>query len=215
MQIRQIVGFHRNINEINFLLLYEATLFGKWLQTFRQTVRDWLWKGQMSNMILPVEYITKVFLWKVRETNRQRGRRLNTPLVVSRTRWAENVSRMTDKNYAHKWLAWITKRRHHLEEIRVCVDRTIVLMCVLKLWDIGKWPVEIDSNAEANIRPFENGNVYLCVQKTIKVYPFLYNYLRRNTDIYGTSLRGGGSRVRLPIVLFGIFIGIFPAALCN
>jgi len=39
VQSREVLGFHSCINELNFLLLYEATLLGEWLQTFRQTVR--------------------------------------------------------------------------------------------------------------------------------------------------------------------------------
>jgi hypothetical protein len=36
MQLRGFVGFHSGINNLASLLLYEATLLGKWLQTFRQ-----------------------------------------------------------------------------------------------------------------------------------------------------------------------------------
>ena len=35
----KIAGFHGNINKINFLLLYEATFIGKWLEKFRQTMK--------------------------------------------------------------------------------------------------------------------------------------------------------------------------------
>ena len=34
MQLREFVGFHSPKNKLTFLLLYEATLLGKWLQTF-------------------------------------------------------------------------------------------------------------------------------------------------------------------------------------
>jgi hypothetical protein len=34
MQLREFVGFHSGINNLTFLLLYEAKLLGKWLQTF-------------------------------------------------------------------------------------------------------------------------------------------------------------------------------------
>jgi hypothetical protein len=34
----EFVGFHIGINNLNILLLYEATLRGMWLQTFRETV---------------------------------------------------------------------------------------------------------------------------------------------------------------------------------
>ena len=47
MQLRELAGFHSGINNLIFLLLHEATLLGKWLQTFRQTVRVSLSKGQM------------------------------------------------------------------------------------------------------------------------------------------------------------------------
>jgi len=47
MQLREFVGFHSGINNLNFLLLHEATLLGKWLQTFRQTVGISLSKVQM------------------------------------------------------------------------------------------------------------------------------------------------------------------------
>jgi len=46
MQLREFVGFHSGINNVSFLLLHETTLLGKWLQTFRQTVRVSLSKGQ-------------------------------------------------------------------------------------------------------------------------------------------------------------------------
>jgi hypothetical protein len=38
MQLREFLGFHSGMNKLTFLLLYETTLLGKWLQTFRQTV---------------------------------------------------------------------------------------------------------------------------------------------------------------------------------
>jgi len=46
MKLREFVGFHSGINNLTFLLLYEATLLGKWLQTFRQTVCVFFSKGQ-------------------------------------------------------------------------------------------------------------------------------------------------------------------------
>jgi len=58
MQLHEFLGFHSGINNLNFLLLYEATLLGKWLQTFRQTVRVAFSNGQTSKMILPVKYMT-------------------------------------------------------------------------------------------------------------------------------------------------------------
>jgi len=61
MQLRDYLGFHSGINNLTFLLLYESTLLGKWLQTFRQTVRVSLWKGKSLKTILPVENITKIF----------------------------------------------------------------------------------------------------------------------------------------------------------
>jgi len=57
MKLREFVGFHIGINK---LLLYEATLLGKWLQTFRQTVTILFSKGQTSKMILPVEDLTRI-----------------------------------------------------------------------------------------------------------------------------------------------------------
>jgi hypothetical protein len=61
MQLLQFVGFHSGINNPTFLLLYEATLLGKWLQTFRQTVRVSLTKGKMSKKILPFGDKTTIF----------------------------------------------------------------------------------------------------------------------------------------------------------
>ena len=46
MQLGEFVGFHSGINNLTFLLLHEATLLGKWLQTFRQTVQISLSKVQ-------------------------------------------------------------------------------------------------------------------------------------------------------------------------
>jgi hypothetical protein len=46
MQLRDFVGFHSDINNLNFILLYEATLLGKWLQTFRHTDRVLFSEGQ-------------------------------------------------------------------------------------------------------------------------------------------------------------------------
>jgi hypothetical protein len=57
MQIREILGFHRGTNKINFLLLHETTLLGKWLQTFRKTFS----KVKTSKTILPFEGITGIF----------------------------------------------------------------------------------------------------------------------------------------------------------
>jgi len=68
MQLRLFVTFHSGINKLSFLMLYEATLLGKWLQTFRQTVRVSLSKAQTSKTILSVQRITIIFLQKVRET---------------------------------------------------------------------------------------------------------------------------------------------------
>jgi hypothetical protein len=33
--VREFLDFHSGINNLTFLLLYETTLLGKWLQTFR------------------------------------------------------------------------------------------------------------------------------------------------------------------------------------
>jgi hypothetical protein len=61
MQLREFVGFHRGVNYLNILLLYEAMLLVKWLQTFRPTVRVLFSKGQRSKSILPVEDKTTTF----------------------------------------------------------------------------------------------------------------------------------------------------------
>jgi hypothetical protein len=71
MQLHEILGFHSGINNLTFLLLCEATLLGKWLQMFRQTVRVSFSEGQPSKTILPVEDITTIFNRKVRETINQ------------------------------------------------------------------------------------------------------------------------------------------------
>jgi len=68
MQINVILGFHSGINNLTFLLLYETTLLGKWLRTFRQKVRVSFSKRQTSNMILLFEVITTIFLRILRET---------------------------------------------------------------------------------------------------------------------------------------------------
>ena len=60
MKLRECVGFHSGINNLTFLLLYEATLLGKWLQTFRQTVCVLFSKGQKSTTILPVQDLTTI-----------------------------------------------------------------------------------------------------------------------------------------------------------
>jgi len=39
MQLRGVLGFHSGKNDLTILLLYEATLLVKWIQTFGQTVR--------------------------------------------------------------------------------------------------------------------------------------------------------------------------------
>jgi uncharacterized membrane protein YbaN (DUF454 family) len=57
MQLHKFACFHSSINNLTFLLLYEATLLGKWLQTFRQTVSVSLSKGQRAKSILPVEVL--------------------------------------------------------------------------------------------------------------------------------------------------------------
>jgi hypothetical protein len=57
MKLREFVGFHSGINKRP---LYEATLLGKWLQTFRQTVTILFSKDQTSKTILPVEDLTTI-----------------------------------------------------------------------------------------------------------------------------------------------------------
>ena len=68
MQLHDFLGFHSGINNLTFLLLYEATLLFKWIQTFRHKVRVSSSKGQKSKIILPVEVITTIFLRKLRGT---------------------------------------------------------------------------------------------------------------------------------------------------
>ena len=68
MLLREFECFHSGINNLTFLLLYEATLLGKWLRTFRQMVRVLFGEGQLSKTILTVEVITAIFLRKLRET---------------------------------------------------------------------------------------------------------------------------------------------------
>ena len=55
MQLRDFLGFHSGINNLTIFLLYEAMLLGKWLQTFRQTVKVLFWKEERSKTSLPVE----------------------------------------------------------------------------------------------------------------------------------------------------------------
>jgi len=61
MHLREILGFHSDINNVTILLLCEAKLLIKWLQKFRQTVTVCLWKVQTSKAILQIWYITKIF----------------------------------------------------------------------------------------------------------------------------------------------------------
>jgi len=68
MQLREFISFHSGINKLTFLPVPEATLGGKWLQTFPQTVRVSRSKEQRLKTILPFEDITTIFLRKVRET---------------------------------------------------------------------------------------------------------------------------------------------------
>jgi len=64
MQLRKFVCFHSGINNLTFLLLYKGTLFVKLLQTFRQTVRVSLSKGQSSKTLLPVKVKSQFFFEK-------------------------------------------------------------------------------------------------------------------------------------------------------
>jgi len=36
MQLHYILGYHSGINNLQFFLFYENTLFGNWLQAYRQ-----------------------------------------------------------------------------------------------------------------------------------------------------------------------------------
>jgi hypothetical protein len=49
------LGFHSGKNNLIFLLLYEVTLLGNWLQAFRQNVGSHFSKGQNSHQIFPIE----------------------------------------------------------------------------------------------------------------------------------------------------------------
>jgi hypothetical protein len=86
MQLRVFSGFHSGINNLIILLLYEAMLLGKWLQTFRQAVRVSFSKGQILKTILPVENVSKIteIIIKCRGD-------LNKQLLVSRGGWGINV----------------------------------------------------------------------------------------------------------------------------
>jgi hypothetical protein len=54
MQLRYLLGSHSGINNLHFLLLYEGTLLGNWLQACRETVGVSFSKDQMTNSILPI-----------------------------------------------------------------------------------------------------------------------------------------------------------------
>jgi hypothetical protein len=62
MKLCEFVTFHSGINNKHSLFLYEATLLGKWLRTFRQTVSVSLSKGQTSKTILSVQSITTIWI---------------------------------------------------------------------------------------------------------------------------------------------------------
>ena len=64
MQLRKFVCFHSGINNLTFLLLYKGTLFVKLLQTFPQTVRVSLSKGQSLKTLLPVKVKSQFFFEK-------------------------------------------------------------------------------------------------------------------------------------------------------
>jgi len=100
-------GFHSGINNIIFLMSYEATLLGKLKQTFRETLTAWLWKRQRLKTILHVEAITNICYRKVLGNVSQGRECVNTQLVVSRTRCDNIVACMTDKTLAHTRLAGI------------------------------------------------------------------------------------------------------------
>jgi hypothetical protein len=90
MQLRQFVGYHSGTNNRTFLLLYEATSVGKWLQT----VRGSLSKGQRFE-----DYSA---LWRYNHHFSSKSAVNHYPMTrgckrldVSRTRWATNVERIT------------------------------------------------------------------------------------------------------------------------
>jgi len=67
MQLRDFF-FHSSIYNLTFPLLYKSTLLGKWLQTFRQTVRVLIAKDKKSKTISHFADTTKFFCRNVLET---------------------------------------------------------------------------------------------------------------------------------------------------
>ena len=91
MQLRQFLCFHSGTNNITFLLLYEARLLGKWLQTFRQTVRVSFSKEQTSKTIPPTVDIRNIFQREVQKTKADKSL---TAILEGRTPFGGNM---------HKW----------------------------------------------------------------------------------------------------------------
>ena len=66
MLFRYFLGFHSSINNLPFLLLYEGSLLGNWLQTFREDVGYAFFKmSKCFFQCFPVEDITKIFIDKL------------------------------------------------------------------------------------------------------------------------------------------------------
>jgi len=95
MKLRQVFCFHRSINNLHFLLLYDIMLMGNWIQTFREKV--WVLYSTDQN------YGDDSAFWKYNHNfsskisgNQWRGD-ITTHLVVLMTGWDEAVARMKCK----------------------------------------------------------------------------------------------------------------------
>jgi len=60
-------GLNSGINNLPFLLLYEAKLLGNWLQNFRENVMSHFEKVITFHSIFPVKYLTGIFNRKVQK----------------------------------------------------------------------------------------------------------------------------------------------------
>jgi hypothetical protein len=68
VQLHQVSGFHNGINSLHYLLLYDITLLGNWLLTFREKVRAYFQKARTKKTFLLFENTTTILHRKVRET---------------------------------------------------------------------------------------------------------------------------------------------------
>jgi hypothetical protein len=68
MVLRQVLGFHSGINNLHFLLLYDTTLLGNWLRTFREKVGLSFIKGQNEKDDSALSKYCHFFHQKFRET---------------------------------------------------------------------------------------------------------------------------------------------------